>query len=123
MVKVAGFENLECWKKSVELAARIYQITQRGGFEKDYGLKDQIRRASVSISSNIAEGKERQSIAEFIRFLYIAKGSSGELRTQLLIANRIGYLGQEEFDNLNQQTLETSKMIAGLIKSLRKNSL
>ena len=117
-----GFEDLECWKKSVELAVRIYGVTRKGGFEKDYGLKDQIRRASVSIPSNIAEGKERQSVAEFIRFLYIAKGSAGELRTQLLIASRIDYLDQEEFKMLNHQTLEIGMMIAGLIKTLKKNS-
>lgn len=114
-----GFENLECWKKSVELAVQIYQVTQRGGFEKDYGLRDQIRRAVVSISSNIAEGKERETIPEFIRFLYIAKGSAGELRTQILIARRTGYLQQKEFTELNEKAGHISRMIGSLIKKLR----
>lgn len=115
-----SFENLDCWQKSVTLATEIYQITRFGEFGKDFGLRDQIRRAAVSIASNIAEGKEREIVAELIRFLYIAKGSSGELRTQLLIAHRIGYLKEEEYNKLNEEAEHISRMIGSLIKTLKR---
>jgi four helix bundle protein len=82
---VIRFEDLECWQSAKSLAVELYAISNSGEFGKDFGFKDQIRRAAVSIASNIAEGKERETVAEFIRYLYIAKGSAGELKTQLLI--------------------------------------
>ena len=85
-MKITRFEGLECWQEATSLAIDIYKITSEGDFGKDYGLRDQLRRAAVSIASNIAEGKERETPSEFIRFLYIAKGSTGELKTQLYIA-------------------------------------
>jgi four helix bundle protein len=91
-----------------------------GEFGKDFGFRDQLRRAAVSIASNIAEGKERETTAEFIRFLYIAKGSAGELRTQLYIANKIGYLDDLKFKELNEKVERLSGMIANLIKALKK---
>ena len=87
---MSNFENLKVWHKAIELAVTIYGITsEKTQFQKDYSLKDQVRRASVSISSNIAEGDERDTNKESIRFLYISKGSLAELRTQLEIAYEI----------------------------------
>ena len=93
-MSVIRFEDLECWQEAKALAVMLYQISKDGELGRDFGLRDQIRRAAVSIASNIAEGKERETIAEFIRYLYMAKGSAGELKTQLLIAQDIGYLDQ-----------------------------
>ena len=84
-----SFENLEVWKRGCRIAVRIYEILKDC---RDYGLKDQMTRAAVSIASNISEGAERNSVAEYIRFLHIAKGSAAELRTQVYIAQKIGVL-------------------------------
>ena len=87
-----SFEDLDVWKRACRLAVRIYELLKDC---KDFGMKDQMTRASVSIPSNIAEGAERDSKAEFIRFLHIAKGSAAELRTQAYIARKIGILAEE----------------------------
>src|SRR6267143_950560 len=100
MVKISKFEDIESWKKARKLTNEIYQTTTSGDFVRDFGLKDQIRRASVSVLSNIAEGFERGGDKEFLQFLAIAKGSCGEVRAQLYIALDQGYLSQELFDNL-----------------------
>ena len=96
-MKLTRFEDLECWREATSLAIEVYQASSDGEINKDFVLREQIRRAAVSIASNIAEGKERETIAEFIRFLYIARGSAGELRTQLYIANKIGYLNDDRY--------------------------
>jgi four helix bundle protein len=119
-MKITRFEDLECWQEATSLAIEIYRISSGGEFGKDFGFRDQLRRAAVSIASNIAEGKERETIAEFIRFLYIAKGSAGELRTQLYIANKIGYIDDLKFKELNEKVERLSGMIANLIKVLKK---
>ena len=85
----SSFENLEVWQKACRLAVKLYEVLEGC---KDYGLKNQMTRAGISIASNIAEGAERGSVAEFIRFLHIAKGSAAELRTQIYIASRINIL-------------------------------
>lgn len=113
-----NFKDLSIWKRSKDLAVMIYRITNTGEFTKDYGLRDQMRRSAVSISSNIAEGNDRESAKEFIRFLYIAKGSLAELQTQLEIAREIGYLEDAYYDNANEECNAISKMIGGLIKHL-----
>ncbi len=87
-------------------------------FSKDFGLRDQIRRVSVSISSNIAEGFERQTTKEFIRFLYIAKASAGEVRSQLYLAYDIEYIEKGEFEKIKLQVNEVSKLLSGLLKYL-----
>lgn len=115
------FEEIESWKKARELANRIYAATNGGTFSRDFGLKDQIRRASVSIMSNIAEGFERDSTNEFCRFLAIAKGSAGEVRTQLYVALDQSYLTDAEFNELSQMATEISRMLSGLINYLRKS--
>ena len=116
---MAGFEELIAWQKARELAKDIYRLTSTGVFAKDFGLKDQIRRAAVSIMSNIAEGYERGGRAEFHQFLVIAKGSCGEVRSQLYIAHDVGYLKEESFEKAKDDAEQLSKIIAGLMKSVK----
>jgi four helix bundle protein len=117
-----GFKELKVWIEAKNLAVSVYRISERGMLSKDFGLKDQLRRASVSIASNIAEGYERNSDKEFIRFLYIAKGSLSELQTQFEICNEIGYMSNEEFKQLENQSIILGKMLTNLIKA-RSNNL
>ena len=114
-----SFENLDVWKKSVELSIGIYEVVRDC---RDFGFRDQICRASVSVPSNIAEGLERESKKETIHFLHIAKGSCAEVRTQLLIAQRVGYLEEAMFDELKKHSESISRMLHGLIKSLKPNT-
>jgi len=120
MSKISNFEDLFCWQKAMKLTVDIYKISSHGELKKDFGLRDQLQKSAVSIASNIAEGKERESIAEFIRFFYIAKGSAGELRTQLILAKNIGYLHENDFNILFEQVKKISMQIGSLIKSLKK---
>jgi four helix bundle protein len=120
--KSGSFEDLEVWKEGCDLAVEIYKHSSRGSLSKDYGLKDQMTRAAVSIPSNIAEGKERETVPELIRYLYIAKGSAGELRTHIHIAFRIGYLDLEVFHALIQGAELLSKKLASFIQSLRQRA-
>ena len=119
MAKFNSFEEIIAWQKARELNSELYLITGQGNFSKDYGLRDQIRRASISITSNIAEGFERETTKEFIRFLYIAKASSGEFRSQLYLATDLKYISNDEFERLNVKVSEISKLISGLIKYLK----
>ena len=96
------------WKLAKDLAVKIYKITKGEKFRRDYGLVDQIRRASISISSNIAEGFERGSKKEFIQFLYIAKGSLGEVRSQLQVCFELGYINKEDLNMLLSQSYDLS---------------
>ena len=114
MVK-GGFKSLQVWHKSKDIAVYIYQITNDGNFNKDYGLRDQIRRAAVSIASNIAEGDERETNKEAVRYFYIAKGSSAEVLTQAIIAYEIGYIQEETFKELEKRCIEISSMLSKLI--------
>jgi len=118
-MSVIRFEDLECWKKARSLAVELYTISNKGEFGKDFSFKDQVRRAAVSNASNIAEGKERETVAEFIRYLYVAKGSAGELKTQLLIAQDIGYVDQNCSSDLMMKVENLSAMIGALIKTLK----
>lgn len=112
-----GFRDLLVWQKSKELAVHIYKISNQGELHNDYGLRDQIRRSAVSISSNIAEGDERDTNKESIRFLYIAKGSLAELRTQLEIAHEIQYIENKVYSELENECDEIGRMIGKLIKA------
>ena len=105
------------WQKSKQLAVAVYKLTADGKFCADYGLRDQIRRAAVSIPSNIAEGDERETNKESIRFLYIAKGSLAEVITQLEIAHEIGYITREELILFNEKSEEIGKILRSLIKA------
>jgi len=123
MANFHTFEEIEAWQKSREPANLIYGVTAQGAFSRDFGLKDQIRRASVSIMSNIAEGFERSGTGEFIQFLATAKGSAGEVRSQLYVALDQGYVASEEFDRLYHSALQISRMVSGLMSYLRRAGL
>lgn len=118
-MKFNRFEEIDVWKQACELCKEIYLLTNSEVISKDFGFKDHLRRSSVSIPSNIAEGYERKSNTEFVRFLYIAKGSAGELRTQLYIAKEINYISNERFDELFKKAEEISKSLSGFIKYLQ----
>ena len=118
-MKISRFEDLTCWQEATAIATEIYLMSKDGDLGKDFGLRDQLRRSAVSIASNIAEGKERETVPEFTRFLYIAKGSAGELRTQLYIAEQIGYLDKEKYQALNNRIEKIGAMIGSLIKTLK----
>ena len=106
-----GFRDLKVWQRAKELAVEIYKLTQGGPFSSDFSLKDQIRRAAVSIASNVAEGDERGTNREGIRFFYIAKGSLAELQTQLEIAQAIGYLDENTLSSLNEKCLSKTSFV------------
>lgn len=120
-MKFTEFENMEVRQDSISLTTLIYTITKHWEFTRDFWLKDQIRRAVNSVSSNIVEWFERQNNNEFIRFLKIAKWSCGEVRNQIHIAFRIGYIDQTNFETLKNNCLSLSKQIAWFIKYLEKN--
>ena len=122
MATYNSFEDLPVWNVSKELAVRIYELTSQGKLSKDYGLKDQMQRSAVSISSNIAEGFERGSKKEFMQYLYIARGSCGELRSQMYIARDIGYFDNDNFDTIYSLALKVSKQINGFIKYLKSTN-
>jgi four helix bundle protein len=114
--KVECFEDLFIWQKAIEFAKEIYLITEKKGLKNDFGLKEQMRRAAVSISSNIAEGFERRSRKEYLNFLNIAKGSAGEIRSQLYVAFEVGYLEKSELEYLR----EKAKFLSGSITNHAK---
>lgn len=120
MSKINSFEEIDSWKASRNFNKEIYSVTNRSCFENDFDLKRQLRRASVSISSNIAEGFERNTDKEFIHFLYIAKASAGEVRSQLYLALDLDYIGYDEFIKLKEQIENVSKMLSGFIRYLTK---
>ena len=119
MATYNSFEDLPVWQNARELASLVYTTSAEGKLNKDYGLRNQIQKAVVSVSSNIAEGFERGSKREFIQFLYIAKGSCGELRSQLYIAKDLGYLGKNASETLIKSASNASKQINGFIKYLK----
>lgn len=118
MKTLKRFEDLEIWQESRTLAVMIYRATTKGKFAKDHGLKEQIQRAAVSVASNIAEGFERKINKDFIKFLYYAKGSLGEVRTQLHIARDLEYLSDEDFNEMAIKTNLLSAKIGKLISYL-----
>lgn len=118
-MKIDRFEDIKAWQKAKELANHIYAVTNKGDFAKDYSLKEQIRRASISAMSNIAEGYARQTDREFAQFLYIALGSIAELQSQLYLAQDLNYISKEEFDRLYEQGTEVARLITGFIKYLQ----
>lgn len=118
--KIQKFEDLIAWQKARELAKAIYKMTEDGKFSRDFGLRDQLRRAAVSVMSNISEGFERMGRAEFHQFLVIAKASCAELRSQLYIAHDIGYITQEQFQEIHGLAEEVGRIIGGLRLSLKR---
>lgn len=119
MARIHSFEEIEAWKASRMLIKEIYVITNQSLFSADYGFKDQMRRASVSIAANIAEGFERETTKEFIRFLFISKASCGELRSHLYTALDLNYINQTQFDELKDRCLSISKMLSKFITYLK----
>jgi four helix bundle protein len=119
MALIKRFEDLEVWQASMALCSSVYALSNEESFARDYGFKDQVRRSSVSVPSNIAEGFERDSQRQFIYFLVIVKGSCGELRTQLRIAANLNYISNEEFEKLNNECISVSKQLAGFINYLK----
>ena len=111
------FEDIEVWQLARELVREVYQLTSVGAFVKDWGFKDQIQRATVSIGSNIAEGHGRRGNKEMVKFLWIAKGSASEVQSQLYSACDLGYLTKEEFDILYAKVNEIQAKIYRLIQS------
>ncbi|HTL68160.1 MAG TPA: four helix bundle protein [Lacunisphaera sp.] len=116
-----GFKSLLVWQKAQALAVSIYQLSKHAAFAREFALADQMRRAALSIPSNIAEGDERDTDKDAVRFFYIAKGSAAELRTQLDLANKVALLSDSDFASLDQQTEEIARMLRGLIKARSPN--
>ena len=114
---MGNFQELKVWQRAKELAVFLYKISGEGAFAKDWGLRDQMRRAVVSIPSNIAEGDELGTDRQSIKFFYIAKGSSAELLTQTIIAHEIGYMTGQDFDHVKNECQAISKMLTGLIRA------
>ena len=122
-MSVTNFEDLNVWKQARQLTQEIYRLTKAEKFLKDFGLLDQIRWAAISVMSNIAKGFERGGNQEFIQFLYIAKGSCGEVRSQLYVALDQGYTTTEDSEKLLQLFMRLSGMIANLIAYLRESDM
>ena len=122
-MQVKNFEDLEIWKDARALTRGIYQLTRDPKFSKDFGLRDQIQRAAVSIMSNIAEGFERGGNQEFMQFLYVAKASCGEVRSQLYVALDQSYVAQKDCDDASQSLRRLAIMISNLIDYLKRSSL
>jgi four helix bundle protein len=120
-MKLETFEELDVWQKARKIVQSVYAVTQSGDFGRDWALKDQIRRAAISIMSNIAEGFNRFSPKEFILFLNTARGSSGEVRSQLYAALDKDYVAPDEFERIKGMLIECEKMCSGLARYL-KNS-
>ena len=123
MARLERFEDVDAWKVARELTKSVYQVTAAGEFARDFGLRDQIRRAAVSILSNIAEGFERGGNKEFLQFLSQAKGSCGEIRAQLYVALDQTYISDVQFQELLEQTIPVSRLIAGLMKYLSTSNM
>ena len=122
MAKVDNFEELDVWKLARALTGKVYRLSSQGAFAVDYGFRNQICRAAVSIVSNIAEGFERRSRGQFLQFLDIANGSAGEVRAQLYIALDLGYITQAQFQDALQDVIAVGKMLTSLYQYLKSNS-
>lgn len=123
MARIERFEDIEGWKLGRELRKEVYRLSRKGDFAKDFALRDQIRRAAQSITSNIAEGFERGGNREVIQFLSDAKGSSGEVRDQLYTAIDEQYVTQAEFEDLYRRSVEVSRLIGGFMRYLQSSEL
>lgn len=117
-MKTSDFKQLLVWQKSIIFVEKIYRCVRSFPHEEKYALSDQLRRASISIPSNIAEGQARGSAREFLRFLAIAKGSVAEIETQLIIARRLRFLNEDDFNELSMDLNELSRMLYALMKIL-----
>ncbi len=118
MSRVTCFEDLIIWQKGIEFAKEIYLLTERKGFRSDFGLRDQMRNAAVSIPTNIAEGFERRSRKEYLNFLNIAKASAGEIRSLLFVACEVGYLESGELAEIREKAKFLSGSISNHMRSI-----
>jgi four helix bundle protein len=123
MPTIEKFEDLEAWRIAREITKEIYRVSKNDSFVRDYGLRDQICRASVSVMSNIAEGFERDGNKEFINFLSIAKGSLGEVRSQLYVAFDQDYISENDFNSIRAKATQNGRVIAGLINYLKQSDV
>jgi len=115
-MRIEKFEDIVSWQKSKELTKNIYELFRDS---RDFGFKDQIQRASVSVMNNIAEGFERRGDKEFKHFLFIAKGSCGEVRSMLYLGLELNYITKDNFNKLSNLSIEISKLLSGFIKTLK----
>ena len=120
MAGIGRFEDIVAWQKARVLTREIYRVTDATGFARDFGLRDQIRRASVSVMANIAEGFERAGRAEFHQFLVVAKASCAEVRSHLYVALDVGYITEDVFRGLSDLTEEEGRIIGGLRRTVDK---
>jgi len=120
MATIKRFLDIEAWQKARDLVKCIYAKSGEGFFARDFALRDQIRRAAISIVSNIAEGFEREGTQEFIHFLSVPKGSAAEVEAQLYVAFDQGYLNQQTFEEMCQQVTSVKKLIAGFMRYLKE---
>jgi four helix bundle protein len=123
MAQIERFEDIEAWKNARELTRTLYEVTSKGALARDFGLRDQIRRAAASIMANIAEGFERGGNREFVQFLATAKGSAGEVRSHLYVALDAQLIPAEQFRQLVSQAEEISRLLSGFISYLRHSEL
>jgi len=123
MNKIERFEDIIAWQKARALTKEVYTVTKIGPFLKDFGLKDQIQRSSVSTMANIAEGFERGGDKEFIQFLSNSKGSCGEVRSHLYVALDQEYITQDKFDHLYASSVEVSRLISGFMTYLQRSQI
>ena len=119
MAKINHFEELEIWKDAVKIGVQIYKLTESGKLKNDFSAKDQLRRAAISISNNIAEGFEYNNNRSFLKFLLYSKGSAGELRSQLYVLKEAGIIDKDKFEPLRNDLLKLSKSIEGFRKYLK----
>lgn len=115
---IKGFRGLTVWQKAYELTLDIYKASKKFPKEEMYGLSSQLRRAAVSIPANIAEGYERNHRKEYMQFLFVSKGSLGEVETQLLLARDLGYFSESDYSMIECKRSEATRLLTGLIKSL-----
>ena len=118
--KIQYFEDLIVWQKAIEFVKRVYLVTNEGDLKRDFGLRDQMRRAAVSIPTNIAEGFERASRKEYLMFLNIAKGSAGETRSLFRVGFEVGYLEQETYERLREQAMTISRYLFNQIADIKR---
>jgi len=123
MAKIEKFEDMLSWQQARQLTQHVYTLSKKGDFAKDFDLRGQIRSASVSIMSNIAEGFERGGDKEFLQFLSIAKGSCGEVRSHLYVALDQSYITEPEFSGLYTGTVKVSRLVGGFMSYLRQSDL
>lgn len=123
MSNIEKFEDIQAWKKARELTKQIYKVTKNTQFSKDFGLRDQIRRAAVSIMANISEGFARRTNKEFINFLAMAHGSIAEVQSHLYVALDEEYISKQEFNDLHGKANEVSRMVQGFSNYLRNSKI